>query len=61
MAEFFDDTADVASGEEDEEELDEEGQPIASRSKNVDLNDSSEEEDDDDDENQKTFYCKTII
>jgi transcription elongation factor SPT6 len=49
MADLFDEAADVASGEEEEEELDDEGQPIR-RSKNVDLNDSSEEEDDDDEE-----------
>lgn len=54
MADFFDETADVASGEEEEEEeLDEEGQPTARRSKNPDLNDSSEEEDDDDEEAER--------
>lgn len=54
MADFFDETADVASGEEEEEEeLDEEGQPVQHRSKNPDMNDSSEEEDDDDEEAER--------
>lgn len=53
MADFFDETADVASGEEEEEELDDEGQPIPRRSKNPDMNDSSEEEDDDDEEAER--------
>lgn len=53
MADFFDETADVASGEEEEEELDDEGQPTSRRSKNPDMNDSSEEEDDDDEEAER--------
>lgn len=54
MADFFDETADVASGEEEEEEeLNEEGQPSSRRSKNPDMNDSSEEEDDDDEEAER--------
>ena len=61
MAEFFDDTADVASGEEEEEELDDEGQPIASRSKNLDLNDSSEEEDDDDEDAEREVRDGFIV
>ena len=61
MADFFDDTADVASGEEEEEEeLDEEGQPIR-RSTNIDMNDSSEEEDDDDEEAEREIREGFIV
>lgn len=60
MADFFDDTADVASGEEEEEELDDEGQPTR-RSKNVDMNDSSEEEDDDDEEAEREIREGFIV
>lgn len=60
MADFFDDTADVASGEEEEEELDEEGQPTR-RSNNVDMNDSSEEEDDDDEEAEREIREGFIV
>jgi transcription elongation factor SPT6 len=60
MADFFDDTADVASGEEEEEEVDDEGQP-ARRSKNADLNDSSEEEDDDDEEAEREIREGFIV
>jgi len=61
MADFFDDTADVASGEEEEEEeLDEEGQPTR-RSNNIDMNDSSEEEDDDDEEAEREIREGFIV
>ena len=61
MADFFDDTADVASGEEEEEEeLDDEGQPTR-RSKNIDMNDSSEEEDDDDEEAEREIREGFIV
>jgi transcription elongation factor SPT6 len=60
MADFFDDTADVASGEEEEEEVDDEGQP-ARRSKNADMNDSSEEEDDDDEEAEREIREGFIV
>jgi transcription elongation factor SPT6 len=60
MADFFDDTADVASGEEEEEELDDEGQPTR-RSNNIDMNDSSEEEDDDDEEAEREIREGFIV
>lgn len=60
MADFFDDTADIASGEEDEEELDDEGQPTR-RSNNIDMNDSSEEEDDDDEEAEREIREGFIV
>jgi transcription elongation factor SPT6 len=60
MADFFDDTADVASGEEVEEVVDDVGQP-ARRSKNADMNDSSEEEDDDDEEAEREIREGFIV
>lgn len=54
MDNFFDRTATVDSGDEEEEEFDEEtGEPVdrprKSKATNGDVDDSSEEEDDDDD------------